>query len=433
MNVEAVGGPISADQLDSLVAVLEAVRHGAARTRPQLTAHLGYGRNLISQRVERLLAAKILREGRFGPSTGGRAPRELSLNGAAGRLLVAELDTTYAVVALSDLDARLYEVRHLEVDVRLGPVPILDKIGDRFDDLLAADGDSTTPLWGIGLGVPGPVEFATGRPVAPPIMPGWDDFDIRGYLAHRFSAPVYVDNDVNVMALGELRSGLARNHEDVIYLKVGAGIGAGIITAGRLHRGAQGSAGDVGHIPMSDDLTTVCRCGKVRCIEASAGGLALERRAAELVGNGESRLLADRVAAGHPLTVEDIKHAALHWDPAAQRLLRDSAHLVGDLLAQMASVLNPALILVGGVVADSGETYLAEVRQVVFQNATELATRSVEIRRAPEGDLAGLRGAAALVVDALLSKGTLGTWIEHGTPAELTSLSSPRFRRPVTA
>ena len=412
-----------ADQLDSLVAVLNAIRSGLARTRPELVEHLGFGRNLVAQRVERLLEAQLLVEGSPGRSTGGRAPRALALNAAGGRLLVAELDATYVVLGLSDLAGRLRSVRRLDADVRLGSEVILDQICDHFGDLLDAD-DDPAALWGIGLGVPGPVEFATGRPVSPPIMPGWDGFDVRGYLVDRFAAPVFVDNDVNVMALGELRGGVAQNYDDVIYIKVGAGIGAGLISAGRLHRGAQGSAGDVGHIPMSNDTTTVCRCGKVRCVEASAGGLALERRAAELLHDGGSAFLADRVAQGHRLSIEEIKFAALHGDPGAHRLLLDSAHLVGDLLSRMASVLNPALILLGGVVADSGDAYLAEVRRVVLEKSTPLATRSLEIRRAPDADQAGLRGAAFLVMDTLLSKESLGSWIERGTPAMTASVSS---------
>ena len=101
--------------------------------------------------------------------------------------------------------------------------------------------------------MPGPVEFSTGRPISPPIMPGWDGYPVRERFSARYDAPVWVDNDVNVLALGEWRSGIAAGHDNVIVVKVGTGIGAGIIADGRLHRGAQGSAGDVGHIQVSDE------------------------------------------------------------------------------------------------------------------------------------------------------------------------------------
>ena len=120
--------------------------------------------------------------------------------------------------------------------------------------------------------MPGPVEFQTGRPISPPIMPGWDGYPIRERFAERYGAPVWVDNDVNVLALGEWRSGVAAGHDDVVFVKIGTGIGAGIICGGRLHRGAQGSAGDVGHIQIVEDPTVVCRCGNIGCLEALAGG-----------------------------------------------------------------------------------------------------------------------------------------------------------------
>ena len=149
--------------------------------------------------------------------------------------------------------------------------------GGAVRPLLRDDAGVPGRLWGIGIGVPGPVEFETGRPISPPIMPGWDGYPIRERFAERYGAPVWVDNDVNVLALGEWRSGVAAGHDNVVVVKIGTGIGAGIISGGRLHRGAQGSAGDVGHIQVIDDPTVVCRCGNMGCLEALAGGEAIGR------------------------------------------------------------------------------------------------------------------------------------------------------------
>ena len=144
-------------------------------------------------------------------------------------------------------------------------------------------------LWGIGIAVPGPVEFRTGRPTSPPIMPGWDGYPIRERFADALRRPVWVDNDVNALALGEWRAGVAVDHDDVVVIKVGTGIGAGIIAEGRIHRGAQGSAGDVGHIQVVDDRDLVCRCGNVGCLEALAGGAALARDGEAAARAGRSR------------------------------------------------------------------------------------------------------------------------------------------------
>jgi glucokinase-like ROK family protein len=414
MALGQVAGTVPPDQVGSVSAVLDAVRHGEAQTRPQLSHKLGLGRNVVTQRVARLVATGLLVEGTLGQSTGGRAPRKLSFNAQAGRVLVAELDATYLVVGQADLQGNLSDVQREALDVRLGPVPVLNRIAALFEGLLKMDGTRSL-LWGIGVGLPGPVEFATGKPVAPPIMPGWDDYDVRHHLEERFGVPVLVDNDVNVMALGELRAGLARGVSDVVYIKVGAGIGAGLVSGGRLHRGAQGSAGDIGHIQMTEDTVNVCRCGKVGCLEASAGGFAVERMASALAREGSSDFLAERLRENGSLSLDDVKAGAQHGDRSSMEVLVHSARLVGGAASRMVSTLNPSLILVGGDVADAGDDlYLAEVRQAVLQLSSPLATRDLQISRSPDGDRAGLRGAAFMVIDHLLTPRSLATRIATG-------------------
>lgn len=189
-------------------------------------------------------------------------------------MLAADLGATGVDVAVADLAGTPLAHRHEPIDVAAGPEPVLSTVSELFDGLLATcptDG----PLWGVGLGVPGPVEFGTGRVVAPPIMPGWANYPIRERLTERYDAPVWVDNDFNVLTLGELRAGAARGRTNALMVKLGTGIGAGIIVEGLLCRGAQGSAGDVGHTQVTHDPTVICRCGKTGCLEALAGGAAL--------------------------------------------------------------------------------------------------------------------------------------------------------------
>jgi len=181
---------VTGDQLDTLVAVLDEVRSGGPRTRPQLARALGLGRNIVTQRVSQLLDAGLLAEGSLAPSTGGRAPRELRLRAEAGSILVAELGATSIGVALSDLAGNLTAIHEEPADVTAGPQPVLQRVTALFEALLAGQPDHA-PVWGVGVGLPGPVEFASGRPVAPPIMPGWDGYDVRGHLAERFDAPVW--------------------------------------------------------------------------------------------------------------------------------------------------------------------------------------------------------------------------------------------------
>lgn len=392
---------LPAEQIESLVSVLDAVRSGAATTRPQVAHQTGLGRNVVTQRVAQLVSSGLLAEGMLGPSTGGRAPRELRFRAEAGVILVAELGATSIEVARSDLAGTLTHRRSEPADVTDGPDQVLNRVAELFQQIvegLPADLD----VWGIGLGLPGPVEFETGTPVSPPIMPGWDGYDVREFFSSRFDAPVWVDNDVNVMALGELRGGLAAGHRDVIFVKIGSGIGAGLISRGALHRGAQGCAGDIGHVAVGASAMQ-CRCGQLGCLEAHAGGFALARDGHELGRSGASPLLAQAVDEGREVTAETVVRAAQRGDLAARELVIGSAHLVGESLARIVNFFNPSLILVGGGVASAGEFYLGEVRRSVLTRSLPLATRSLRIEQSPIADSAGLRGAAFMVVDELLS------------------------------
>lgn len=399
-RADAISG-LAGESIESVVSVLDAVRISGATTRPEIARLTGLGRNVVTDRAAQLIAAGLLVEGPLGRSTGGRAPRELRFNAAAGVILVAELGATGIEVATADLAGRISNTRGEAADVTLGPTHILGRVAELFDELVdSLPGDAH--VWGVGVGLPGPVEFDTGKPVSPPIMPGWDGYDVRSFFATRYRAPVWVDNDVNVMALGELRGGLAAGHRDVVFVKIGTGIGAGLVSRGLLHRGAQGCAGDIGHMAVGES-TVQCRCGQLGCLEALAGGYALGRDGLELAHSGQSPVLAGELAAGHEVTAHSVVHAALRGDPAARQLVIESARLVGEALARVVNFFNPSLILIGGGVASAGDLYLRQVRLAVLARSLPLATRSLEILQSPLADRAGLRGAAFMVVDELLS------------------------------
>jgi glucokinase-like ROK family protein len=424
-----VPGAFPHDQTDTLVTVLDLVRAGAARTRPELIRASGLGRTVVTQRVAQLLDAGLLDEKTVGPSTGGRAPRALRFCAEAGYILVAELGATSVSVALADLSGALHAHREELASITEGPEPILSRVDEMFRAALA-DHDEPVPIWGVGIGLPGPVEFATGKPVAPPIMPGWDGADVRSYFASRYDVPVWADNDVNVMALGELRGGVARSVRDLVYVKVGTGIGAGLVSGGRLHRGAQGCAGDIGHMVVEQPSEITCRCGNNGCLEALAGGQALARDGVAAGRSGRSGYLARLLAAGHAIEAVDVSAGAHHGDRACVELLSRSATLVGEAVASIVNFFNPALILIGGGVSESGDSYLATVRQAVLRTSLPLATRSLEIARSPVGVRAGLMGAAFIVIDELFSRERIGAWIDDGNPVGQPRLAEPGAATP---
>lgn len=408
---------IPEETLDALVIVLDEIRLGRARSRGDLVAGTGLSRGVVAQRVGELLDRGLVVEGERGPSTGGRPPRQLTFRGDAGHVLVADLGATSIDVAVTTLDGRILAHMDEPVDIASGPGVALGRVEELFDDLRAPCRRLPGRLWGVGIGLPGPVEFRTGRPIFPSIMPGWDNYPVRERLAARFGAPVWVDNDVNVLALGEWRSGVAAGHDNVIVVKIGTGIGAGIISDGRLHRGAQGSAGDVGHIHVSDDRSVVCRCGNTGCLESLAGGEAIGRDGAVAARDGRSPRLRTVLDARGAVTAEDVARAASFGDAVAMDLLQTAGRRVGLMLASVVNFFNPSLVVVGGGVAQGGDALLASVREVVYGRGLPLATRDLLIQRSSLGSLAGVIGGSAMVVDQLFSRGSLARWVEAGEPA----------------
>ena len=407
---------LGAGQLDALVIVLDEVRSGRAGTRPELIARTGLSRAVVTQRVGELVSRGLLEEAEIGVSTGGRAPRILRFRAEVGHVLVADLGASSTAVAVADLSGRLIDHHEEPSDIVAGPAVVLGRVEELFDELLARNALPGSRLWGIGIGVPGPVEFEAGRPIAPPIMPGWDGFRLRELFTERHDVPVWVDNDVNVMALGEVQAGIARDHDVVVLVKLGTGIGAGVVIGGRLVRGAQGCAGDVGHIHVTDDPSVVCRCGKIGCLEALAGAGAIGSRAEQIARDGRSRFLREVLETNGKITAADVARAANHGDAPALELINQAGRLVGGMLATVVNLLNPSLIVIGGGFARSGDALLAAIRQTIYARSLPLATRELLVQRSVLDETGGLIGAAAMVVDELFAPRTLAAWLEHGHP-----------------
>ena len=421
-------GPLPDEALDALVTVLDEIRFGRSRSRSELVERTGLGRAIVAQRVGELIERGLVTEGEVGPSTGGRPPRRLTFRADGGHVLVADLGATSIDVAVTTLDGRILAHHGEPARIEAGPEACLGRVDVLFESLLRTTERLPGRLWGVGIAVPGPVEFQTGRPIAPPIMPGWDGYPIRERFAARYRAPVWVDNDVNVLALGEWRSGIAAGHDNVVVVKIGTGIGAGIIADGRLHRGAQGSAGDVGHIQVSDDPGVVCRCGNLGCLEALAGGDAIGRAGEAAAREGRSDRLQLSLDQRGTVTAEDVARAASAGDPVAVALLQAAGRRVGAMLAGIVNFFNPSLIVIGGGVANSPDQLLAAIRESIYRRSLPLATRELLVHRSSLGGQAGVIGASSMVVDQLFALDSIGRWIEAGEPsgAPDVAIAQPR-------
>lgn len=384
---------------DDLVGVLHAVRTRTDVSQPELVRLCGSSRSIVAARVAELRGLGLLGDAGLGPSTGGRAPRRLRLRAEAGVVVGVDAGASAMRLGSADLGGRVLDETEVDIDVAAGPDVVLSRVEKAVDELVAGVG---APLWGLGIGLPGPVDVAAGIPVAPPIMPGWDRHPVRARLAERFGVPVWVDNDVNLLALGELRSDPAAAGADLICVKVGTGIGAGLVSGGRVHRGANGCAGDIGHVAVTD-ARIVCRCGNLGCLEAVAGGAALVRDAGALARDGRSESLAARLAERGALTVVDVIAAADHGDPAARTLLADAGRTIGATLATLVSFYNPDRVVLSGRVAAAGDHVLAAVREAVYRRSLPLATRTLRIEPSSLGARGGLVGAVHLALDGVFS------------------------------
>jgi predicted NBD/HSP70 family sugar kinase len=368
-------------------ALLKLIRQGAAATRAELVDLTGLARSTVSQRIDDLLANHLLVEVGEAPSTGGRPPTLLEFNRDAGVVLVADLGATHSRIAVCNLMAEPLIETAAERDIADGPDAMLDWVEREFRSLLDRAGRTLDTVMGIGIGLPGPVEFASGQAVLPPIMPGWDRYDVRGRLEASFGAPTLVDNDVNIMALGEWWA-LDEAVDDFVFVKVGTGIGSGLILGGALQRGGDGAAGDIGHIQVGGSAVT-CRCGNPGCLEASAGGGALAKLLADK--GYETRVTNDVVA-----LVREGNHDAI-------QAVQEAGRMIGSVLATIVNILNPSVIMIGGDLASAGAELLARVREVVYRRSTALATRHLTIGPGTLGDRAGITGAAAMAIEHVLS------------------------------
>ncbi|WJV48825.1 ROK family protein [Streptomyces flavofungini] len=384
--------------------LLHLVRSGRATTRGALQRVTGLSRATVGQRLDRLFRAGWLREGAGTPVSsplGGRPSVRLEFDDEHAVVLAADLETRHARTALLTLTGEVVAERGGALRVEDGPERVLDRLGAVFGELLCESGRDAAAVCGIGLAVPGPVDTATGRVVQPPIMPGWDGYDIAGRLRRAFTehaesagraaapaqVPVLVDNDANLMAYAEQRA----HYPDCsafALVKVSTGIGAGVVVDGSLYRGIDGGAGDIGHIRVPGapgSAAALCKCGSYGCLAAVASGRAVAARLA---------------AAGVPAASgSDVRELLAAGHPEAVGLAREAGRQVGEVLATVVTLLNPGVLMIAGDLA--GTPFLTGVRELLYQRALPRSTAHLEIVTSRLGSRAGLVGAGALVVEHL--------------------------------
>lgn len=379
------------DTATIMSAVAQLIAAGIATTKPQLARATGLARSTISAALHRLQAAGLVCDAGLGMSTGrGRPPEVLALSPRAGVVLVADITPLHIRGAVATLGQRVLAAEAIEFSLAEGPEPTLNAAVDLLRRLLGGLPPQLTIVRAIVASLPGPVDAKRGMPVRPPIMPGWDAFPVADWLSEHFECPCLADNDANLMALAEARC-LPADQSPLLFVKVGAGIGGGLILAdGHLHRGADGAACDIGHLRVPGVEDAICRCGNVGCVEAVASAQAITEKLRKAQNNPN----ATRV---------DLERLARLGDPVAIRLIRDAATVLGETVAALVHMYNPARVVLGGPLTDASDDLLAGVRSVVYQRALPLATRNLTLAHSQLGNMAGVIGATVLGVEHVLS------------------------------
>jgi predicted NBD/HSP70 family sugar kinase len=380
---EAAGGSVGQ--------VLDVIRRAGGLTRAEIIERTGLSRSTVAARLGALQAAGLVSSGQTATAR-GRPPSHFHVREDHGALLIAHSGATGVRAAVTDLGGLVLHDLRVPLDITtIGPESWLASVGELFDELLEKACFTRKFVRGIGIGVPGPVDFASATVVNPPIMTGWDGYPIRTWFGARYACPVLVDNDANAMALGEHTSEFA-DRDSLVMVKVATGIGAGIIAHGSIYRGADGAAGDIGHIQINppDDLPSdaqapVCRCGNLGCIEAYAGGWALLR---ELRGSGRD-----------VSTIGDVVRLLATGDPLAVNLTRRAGRFIGWALSDVVSLLNPSVVVIGGELAARANNLMAGIRESVYARSLPLATRRLQIVPARLGDRSGLVGFTSMLTD----------------------------------
>lgn len=369
--------------------VLALIRAKGGVTRAELVEHTGLARATVGARLDRLLEAGYIAPAVMTSTSRGRPPSRFRFRHEEGVLLIGDGGATGVRAAVTDLAGTVMAQSRMMIDIGTGPEEWLEGLVRGLTSLLDDLGLSATSVRGVGIAVPGPVDIAAGMVISPPIMTGWDRYPIRSHLARHYVCPVVVENDANAMTIGEHRLSHPET-SSMLMLKLATGIGAGLIAGGSIFRGADGAAGDIGHIQVvvpEEGEPPPCRCGNRGCIEAYAGGWAIVR---------------DLHAAGlDAQSVSDVVALVAAGDPTATRLIRRAGRIIGIALSDAVSLLNPEVVVLGGELSAAENHLFAGVRESVYARSLPLATRHLQIVPAEQGELSGVNGLVTALCDYL--------------------------------
>ncbi len=393
--------------------VLRVIRQHGPLARVAIARRTGLSRTTVSSIVDGLLAEGVVREGETlsAAPSGGRRPTLVHFNESAGVIIGVDFGRTHYTLLATDLHAHVIARRSGPCDTDLGPNVLLPRLIEEIRQLVSENQLDWDRVVGIGVGIPGPVDPTLNVLVQPPRMAGWDGVDVTGILRSALGPPVLLNNDANLGALAEGRYGAAIGASNFIYVKVGTGIGCGVVIDGTIYRGSSGVAGEFGHFTIDRD-GPLCACGNRGCLEAVAGAPQIVRSALE-AGYRQGEALPHMTTSGNTIQViqatqdseeidvAEVIQAALSGDPACQTAIKRAAELIGVAMAGLVNLINPSVITLYGSVARAGELLLGPIREAIHERSLLAASRAVRVQTSALGDSAIALGAATMIIDAI--------------------------------
>ena len=365
--------------------IAEELRRHRKGSRGDLARWTGLSRSTVAALVAELQSRGLLIESVEGVARDqgrGRPAGILRLNPSAAAVIGVDFDHRHVRVALADLFLTVLAERAAPVDVDTQASVALDLAAELVDEALKEADVERCSVIAAGMGLPGPIDADTGTVGRSVVLPSWAGLEARRELTARIGIDVHLDNDANLGALAEVFFGAGRGLQNVIYVKVSSGIGAGLVLSGEIYRGENGSAGEIGHVHVKAD-GAVCRCGSRGCLETVASAEALVA------------LLAS--THGADLTLDDVLELVQNGDLGARRVLNDAGRAIGRVLAGLCNVLNPAAIIIGGDLSGAGEPLLSGVRESIERYGQAGAAETVKLLVGALGPRAEVLGALALV------------------------------------
>jgi len=383
-------------------AALDLIRFSAGGlSRTDLADKMGLTRAALSLIVNDLLESGVVQEAEIRPMPSGRPPVTLEINPERGLVAAIDMGATHVSIALADFTARILQEIEYPFDIKQGPEACLEEADQKLRKLIESHHLLLSNLAAVGVGVPGPVIKEAGMVVSPPIMPGWDHYPIRATLEKKWGCPVTLNNDAELGALGEWAYGAGRGEKNLAYIKVGSGIGAGLILNQQIYGGTTGAAGEIGHLTIEEN-GPLCNCGNHGCLEAFAGGYAIANQAKILVKSGVTTLLAEIPL--DQITAVDVADAAQRGDLHAQEILKRSGTYIGIALAGLVNLLNPSIIIIGGGVTEAGDIFTNPIRQAVRDRAMRASGQGVQITTAMLGHRSLMIGALVQATNVAIHK-----------------------------